>query len=394
MTKELRALLEQLDNMKAEVRSLMGQDKVDEAEKRMNDVRALQKKIEVQRSLEDDEERDYNPGREFEDEKRDKRSEDELENEYRSVFMKGIRRRSISTDERSIIREYEQRAVMHEGGATGQPDGDSGLIVPKDIQTKINTVIRSFNDLSQYVNVQNVTALSGSRVLEKNEDMTPFQLVEEYGLIPETDNPKFNLISYSVKKRAGILPITNELLSDSDQNILNYITDWIGRKAVVTRNLLITGLLNTFTKTAFDNLDAVKKAINVSLDPAISANSVILTNQDGYNWLDEQKDTNGRYLLTDDITQAGRKLFKGLPVAVASNRYLPSVDGKAPFIVGDLKQGVVLFNRKFFELASTKEGGDAFKRDTTDLRTIMRDDIKIWDPGAVIYGQLDVAPVV
>lgn len=394
MTKELRALLEQLDNMKAEVRSLMGQDKVDDAEKRMNDVRALQKKIEVQRSLEDDEERDYNPGREFEDEKRDKRSEDELENEYRSVFMKGIRRRSISTDERSIIREYEQRAVMHEGGATGQPDGDSGLIVPKDIQTKINTVIRSFNDLSQYVNVQNVTALSGSRVLEKNEDMTPFQLVEEYGLIPETDNPKFNLISYSVKKRAGILPITNELLSDSDQNILNYITDWIGRKAVVTRNLLITGLLNTFTKTAFDNLDAVKKAINVSLDPAISANSVILTNQDGYNWLDEQKDTNGRYLLTDDITQAGRKLFKGLPVAVASNRYLPSVDGKAPFIVGDLKQGVVLFNRKFFELASTKEGGDAFKRDTTDLRTIMRDDIKIWDPGAVIYGQLDVAPVV
>ncbi|OXL83173.1 capsid protein [Paenibacillus sp. SSG-1] len=393
MTKELRAMLEQLETMKGEVRSFMAQDKVDDAEKRMNDVRSLQKKIELQRSLEEGEERDYKPGRGLDD-PQERRSDEELETEYQNVFLKGLRRRSISSEERSIIREYEQRAVMHEGGATGQVDGDAGLIVPKDIQTSINKVMRSFNDLSQYVNVQNVNTLSGSRVLEKNEDMTPFQLVEEYGIIPDMDNPKFQNISYAVKKRAGILPITNELLADTDQNIIAYITDWIGRKAVVTRNLLVTGMLDTFTKTAFADLDAVRRAVNISLDPAIAASSVILTNQDGYDWLDGQKDANGRYLLQDDITQPGRKLYKGLPIIVAANRYLPTVTNKAPFIVGDLKQGVVLFSRKFFELASTKEGGDAWKRDTTDLRTIMRDDIKIWDPGAVVYGQIDIAPTV
>jgi HK97 family phage major capsid protein len=400
MSKELREMLQKLEQMKAEVRSLLGEDKVDEAEKRMEDVRALQKKIEVQRQLEEEERGGLGLGgaQTVDGEVRTVTKEDaELEKEYRQIFMKAIRRRPVSSDERSIIAEYEKRAVMHTGGVVGQADGDSGLILPQDIQTKIYTLMREFNDLSQYVNVQNVTALSGSRVLEKDEDMVPFQDVDEYGVIGETDNPKFVPVSYSLKKRAGILPLTNELIADTDQNIEQYVTNWIGKKAVVTRNYHITNLLKTMTKKQLASFDDIKKVLNVDLDPAISATSIILTNQDGYHWLDEQKDANGRYLLQDDPTQPGRKLFKGRPVVVASNRFLKTEGTTtllAPFIIGDLKQLIVLFNRRFFELASTKEGGDAFIRDTTNLRTIMRDDYKFWDTGAAVFGQLDVTQTV
>ncbi|WP_297988277.1 phage major capsid protein [uncultured Anoxybacillus sp.] len=396
MGKELREMLQQLEQMKTEVRSLLGEDKVEEAEKRMEDVRALQKKIEVQRQLEQEERGGLGIGgaQLASGEIRTVTKEDaELESEYRQVFMKAIRRRPVSSDERSIIVEYEKRAVMHTGGVVGQADGDSGLILPQDIQTKIYTLMRDFNDLSQYVNVQNVTALSGSRVLEKDEEMVPFQDVDEYGLIGETDNPKFVPISYSLKKRAGILPLTNELIADTDQNIEQYVTNWISKKAVVTRNYHITNLLKTMQKQSLTNFDSIKKVLNVLLDPAISANSIILTNQDGYHWLDEQKDANGRYLLQDDPTQPGRKLFKGRPVVVASNRFLKTEGTStllAPIIIGDLTQLIVVFNRRFFELASTKEGGDAFLRDTTNLRTIMRDDYKFWDTGAAVFGQLDV----
>ncbi|MCL9970355.1 phage major capsid protein [Anoxybacillus kestanbolensis] len=399
MGKELREMLQQLEQMKTEVRSLLGEDKVEEAEKRMEDVRALQKKIEVQRQLEQEERGGLGIGgaQLASGEIRTVTKEDaELESEYRQVFMKAIRRRPVSSDERSIIVEYEKRAVMHTGGVVGQADGDSGLILPQDIQTKIYTLMRDFNDLSQYVNVQNVTALSGSRVLEKDEDMVPFQDVDEYGLIGETDNPKFVPISYSLKKRAGILPLTNELIADTDQNIEQYVTNWISKKAVVTRNYHITNLLKTMQKQSLTNFDSIKKVLNVLLDPAISANSIILTNQDGYHWLDEQKDANGRYLLQDDPTQPGRKLFKGRPVVVASNRFLKTEGTStllAPIIIGDLTQLIVVFNRRFFELASTKEGGDAFLRDTTNLRTIMRDDYKFWDTGAAVFGQLDVTEV-
>ncbi|MED3777994.1 phage major capsid protein [Geobacillus stearothermophilus] len=395
MSKELREMLQKLEQMKAEVRALLGEDKVDEAEKRMEEVRALQKKIEVQRQLEEEERGGLGLGGGYSvgGETRAATKEDaELEREYRQIFMKAIRRRPVSSDERSIIAEYEKRAVMNEGGTNPAiPDGDSSLIVPKDIQTRIYEVMRAQNDLSQYVRVEEVTTLSGSRVLEKDETMTPFALIDEYGVLPETDNPKFVAVSYSVKKRGGILPITNELLTDSDQNIINYITRWIGKKAVVTRNKLITDLLLTMTPKDLADLKAVKKVFNVDLDPAISLSSIVLTNQDGYNWLDSQQDANGRFLLQDDITQPGRKLMFGRPVVVCSNRYLPSITGttnKAPIFIGNLEELIVLFTRRFFELAATKEGGDAFKRDTTDLRTIMRDDIKFWDTGAAVYGQL------
>ena len=392
MTKELRALLQKLDGMKQEVRSLMAEDKVTEAKAKMDEVRALQSKIDLQRELEDTEARGLG-GKELNDngdvEERDIK---ELETEYTGIVLRGIRRQRISDEMRSVISEYERRAVMNEGGTNPAiPDGDSGIVVPKDIQTQINALMRDWNDLSPYVTVENITALSGSRVLETDADMTPFADMDEYGTVPETDNPKFTPVNYKVKKRAGYLPLTNELLADNDANLIGYVTNWIARKAAHTRNVHILALLQTLTPTALANLAAINKALNVTLDPAISRTAVLLTNQDGWDWLDNQVDGNGRPILKDDFTQPGRKMYKGRPIAVVANRNLPTAAGKAPLFIGNLKQFMVLFNRRYFELASTREGGDAWRRDTTELRTIMRDDYVKWDAAAAVYGQLTIS---
>src|SRR5690606_17296396 len=136
-------------------------------------------------------------------------------------------------------------------------------------------------------------------------------------------------------------------------------------------------------------------ALNVDLDPALSLGAVILTNQDGYHWLDTLKDEYGRYLLQDDPTQPGRRLFKGRPVAVMSNRHFPTVTENgselAPMVVGNLEQFLVHFWRGVFELAATKEGGDAWRRDSTELRAITRDDVVTWDSAAAVFGQVDVS---
>ena len=326
--------------------------------------------------------------------------ERDLEAEYRRVFLRGLRRQAITADDWSIANEYNRTirgAVMHQGTDPNNPaDGDVGLIVPQDIQTRINEIQRQLNDLSQYIRVETVNTLSGSRVLERDDQMTPLQVVNEYGQIQELDNPQFIPIAYQLVKRAGYLPLTSELLADTDQNIINYVSNWIARKVVVTKNTLITGLLQGLQPTQLNNLDDIKKVLNVELDPAISLSSVIITNQDGYHWLDTQKDNDGRYLLTDDITQPGRKLFKGRPVVVVSNRYLPTTtdditqDETAPIFIGDGKQFAVLFTRGIYELASTREGGDAWRRDTTELRVITRDDLVLWDSAAMVYGQLAI----
>lgn len=391
MSKELREMLQALADKKAEVRGLLGENKVTEAEKIMDEVRALQKKVDMQMELEEADDPTSDKGTLV-----NSRTDAELEAEYSRVFLRGLRRQRISADDRSIISEYNrsvQAAVMHEGGAAGIPLGDSSLIVPQDIETKINELMRSLNDLSQYVRVETVNTLSGSRVLELDAAMTPFQAIAEYGQFQESDNPQFVPVQYSLVKRGGYLPLTSELLQDSDQNILQYITNWIARKHVVTKNTLITTLLGGLNPVPLADLDAVKNVLNVTLDPAIGASATVLTNQDGYHWLDTQVDGNGRYLLVDDITQPGRKLLFGRPVAVIANRYLSSMAGPpalAPIFIGNGQQLAVLFSRGKYELAATSEGGDAWRRDTTELRTITRDDLVLWDTNAVVYGQLAI----
>lgn len=395
MTKELRALLQKLEQAKTEARSLLAEDKVQEAKDKMEEVRSLQEKVDLQRELEETEARGLG-GKELDDKGNvEERDMKELEAEYRTIFLRGIRRRPITSEQRSIIAEYERRAVMNEGETNPAiPDGDVGMVVPQDIQTRINELMREWNDLSQYVTVENVSTLSGSRVLETDALMQPFQVVDEYGQIQETDNPKFTTVTYKLKKRAGYLPLTNELLADNDANLLGYVQNWIARKAVHTRNTQIISLLNSaLTPQPLADLKAINKVLNVTLDPAISNTSIILTNQDGWDWLDNQVDGNGRPILQDDFTQPGRKMYKGRPIVVVSNRHLPSdtTNELAPFIIGNLKQFMVLFNRRFFELASTREGGDAWRRDTTELRTIIRDDYVKWDGAAAVYGQLDIS---
>ncbi len=390
MSKKLRELLQALETEKAKVRSLLAENKVLDAEKVMEEVRSLQKAVALQQELEALEEQTLDDATPIDH--NNNRTDTELEAEYKRVFLKGLRRQRITADDHSIISEY--RAAMHEGAVTTDPDGDTGIIVPQDIQTRINELMRTLNDLSQYIRVERVNTLSGSRVLEKDEDMVPFAVVDEYGEIQEIDNPKFTPVTYKLIKRAGFLPLTNELLKDTDQNILSYVTNWIAKKHVVTKNSLIIAVLNSLNKKGLTDIKAIKKVLNVDLDPAISLSSTIITNQDGFQWLDEQEDGNNRPLLQDDITQPGKKLFKGRPIVVVANRTLPSTGTttvKAPFIVGNFKELMVLFTRGVYELASTNIGGDAWRRDSTELRTITRDDCVKWDTESAVFGQLTIS---
>ena len=67
-------------------------------------------------------------------------------------------------------------------------------------------------------------------------------------------------------------------------------------------------------------------------------------------------------------------------------------DGKAPFIVGDLKEAVILWDRKQLSIDMTKEGGNAWRTNTSEFRAIEREDIMDMGQEAVVYGQITIAP--
>ncbi|MDD9277135.1 phage major capsid protein [Bacillus thuringiensis] len=308
---------------------------------------------------------------------------------YKDVFMKAIRGQSLSHEEASVMQEY--KAALSEN--TGK---DGGYIVPEDITTTINQLKQIVDNLEQYVNIQPVSTNKGARTLEKRAASTPFAPLSEYGkpnAMQEIASPEFDRLSYAIEDYAGFLPVPNDLLDDTDQALEEYLRQWIAKKSIATRNYLILQELNKLTKVDFKDYKGIKTALNVTLDPAFAAGANIFTNQDGFNYLDQLEDKNGRPLLQPDPTNPTRSLLSGKPVITLSNKTIATdKDGKAPFIVGNLKEAIILWDRKQLSIDMTTEGGNAWRTNTSEFRAIEREDVTPWDTEAVVYGQITVAP--
>lgn len=278
-----------------------------------------------------------------------------------------------------------------DNGSDGN-DSAAGLTIPQDIRTAINTLVRQYDLLQQYVRVENVTTLSGSRVYEKWTDVTPLTVMDaEDGKIPDLDNPRLTIIKYLIKRYAGIITATNTLLKDTAENILAWLSSWIAKKVVVTRNQAIIAVMQAAPKKpTIANFDDVITMINTSVDPAIIATSSLLTNQSGLNKLALVKTAEGKYLLESDPTKPNSYLVKGKQVIVVADRWLPNGGTTNapvyPLYYGDMSQAITLFDRENMSLLPTNIGAGAFETDTTKIRVIDRFDVKSTDSEALVAG--------
>lgn len=387
MTEKERELRQLMAEKQTNIQNLLADNRIDEAESATEELKAIRREFDIVQTM-----NDVVPaaapfgGTQPREEPKDV--------DTTHVFAQLLRNRhdSLSDTELSFAKSMAVRnaANMNEGAGEA-----GGFIVPTDEQTKINELKRALNPLSALVRVENVNTMSGTRVLEKASDMTPFASVAELAAIGEIDGPKFTQVKYAIKKFAGILPISEELLADSDQNLLAYVNGWLAKKSVATENAQILAVLKTLTKAPLTNLDGIKDILNATLDPTISLMSSVLTNQDGFNFLDKQKDTDGRYLLQPNPLDTTQKLLFGKPVTVVSNKVLPTDTSvasakKAPVIIGSFTDAVVLFDRQATTLTGTSVGGDAWKRDSYDVKAVTRIDVQKFDDKAVVFGELTV----
>lgn len=383
MSKEKLELRNQIETLKAEARQLVDEGKLTDAKAKADEAKNLKEKYDL---IDDLDNMNTGAGKqlgELNDEK-------DQEKEYQNAFLKAFRRKPLTSDEVKVLEV--------KNSLTESTDTDGALLVPKDVKTAINEYKRTLIDLSTLAYVEGVTTSSGSRVLEKIATMTPFEdITDDTADIPEIASPQFETVSYAIRKYAGWLPIPNDLLKDSDQNIIAYLTRWIGKKSIVTNNKLFLAILSALTASSFADWKAVKKAINITLDPMHALGAKILLNQDGYQYFDTLTDSTGKPLLKDDITQESGKILFGKQVIVAPNTILPTTGTtakKAPIYIGDYKEGVIKFDRQTYEITSTNVGGTAFRKDRTEMRVIEREQYKAWDSAAVVSGTIDVTAII
>lgn len=285
------------------------------------------------------------------------------------VFNKLVFGRDLTEEEKEIVN----------AGLIEETDTKGGYAVPVEQNRTLLEYRDYYVQLKNYVNVEIVNTLSGKRPTLGAESGTLTNF-EEMGEIKQSDFD-FGQIDYKVKSVGDIIPVSNQLLKDNDVNLFGIIGKRFARKSVNTENKDIIGILKTVAKTDGKDYKDLIKCLNVTLSPAYIGDAKIFTNQDGFNLLDTATDTDNRPLMTPDIAEPSKQLFRGHEVVVVPNALLASEGGKAPFYVGSLSDFIYFFDRQQVEIAISDVAG--FTRYATYIRAVQRYDVKKVDENAI-----------
>lgn len=427
MNRKMRELLAKIEAKTKEARGYMdGENKdTDKAAALLDEIDTLKKEYETEKRLYEMEKTENTPTNEqVAEEKAKKTEEDSL--------------KAFGRAARAGFKTHDYDGTMNEA-----TPADGGYTVPEDIYTRIENYREARFSFLDLVRRETVRTATGQRTFKKRSQHTGFAKVGEGGTIGVTATPQFERLSWTIEKYAGYLPITNELRYDSDANIAQVVIEWLGDESRATaNNLILAEIFGNGSAVNFENLDGLKKVLNVDLG-LFKGSSRIVTNDDGLQYLDTLKkaDDSNEYLLTPDPRDPMRLTLTAgatvVPLEIVPNEILPSTptytastdttvqSGKTyytlsngvytavaeptgnpstssyyemdptpqiPFIVGDLYEGIVYWDRQWMSIAESAIAAignfNAFAQDLTLYRAIEREDVTVRDGDAFKHGYI------
>lgn len=362
---ELKNKIEQIKN---EMKDLQEQGKIDEAHEKIQILNQARKELAVAEEME----------------------AEEVENTITNGTVKGEPKKDIDVNRvfNNLIMGKavtEEEMEVYNLASTGQIEHSpekGGYLVPEEQGKQLKEFRRSKVSLKELCNVVPVTSMTGKFPVAKDQKGKLIEF-DELSEIGQTDLT-FAQQEWSVKDYGDIIPVSNTLLEDTVFPLISIIGDNLTTKAVNTENEKILALLKTAkTKVTGKDYKDISTILNKTLDPALANTAKIITNQSCFDFLDKLEDKNGRPLLTVDLTDPTKKLFKGKEIVVLTDEMLPQDAKKYPLYIGDVKEFVNFYDRKGVEIAQSTEAG--FTKNATLLRAIERFDVKVVDQDAVVY---------
>jgi HK97 family phage major capsid protein len=374
MNKRMRELLAKVEQKQKEARSYMdGENKdITKATAILDECDSLKAEYEAEKRLFEAEKAEVEPEAE-------KKVEEKKQTDSVKAFADAARN-GFQKD-------------MSEGSNT-----DGGYTVPEDIVTQIEKYRDAKGSLRDHVRVVSVQTKSGARTFKKRGSVTGFAKVLENGKFAKKATPQFERLAYNIDKFGGYFVMSDEVLEDSDVNLVNEIVELIGDEARVTDNVEIIAAIKA-AKSApvdFEDLDGIKNALNVTLGQAFRPTSKIYTNDNGLQFLDTLIDGNNRPLLAPSPTEPMKMVLAvgptTVPIVVLPNADFPNLTEGIPFIVGDLNEGFVLWDRRQITLTQSKtasvEGYNAFEQGGMLIRADERADYTVRDAEAFVLGYI------
>ena len=292
------------------------------------------------------------------------------------AITKMLRKQELSDTEKALIT----------GGSNGED-----LLVPEDVRLEIRELRKQYQAAKDLLTVVPTTTLSGSFNFEAGDAITGLVDMTEDTDIDSSEAPKFARKQFAIKFMGKLIPISNTLLGAERAGLLAYLNRWFVKNAIISENNKIFATLKTGKAAkAIKGWEAFKSSINKDLDPDALIGAKIVTNQTGFDILDNEKDANGRPILQPNPMEPTKKLFHGLPIIAFSDAQLPNVSGKAPVFYGALDAGGYFIDYQQMQLATSEHY--LFGKNQNCLRVIEGFDVIQADTNAYIYGTLEATP--
>lgn len=292
----------------------------------------------------------------------------------------------------------DERAMLKPVNATDTPGqvetvaNRGGVLVPVEVADFVARMDTGVYRLRTRVFDYPANSLSGKIPLVNNPTSGLVQMFDE---LPNGGIPKgqitFGAVNWQVKDYGLIVPVSNDLMTDATSDVMSVIGEQFYRAQVITENAMILAAIDgNGDATAVTSWKDILKELN-GTDPIGAVDKVVITNTDGYNYLDTLTDDEGRPILTQALVDNPRRIFRGYEVIQLPNASLATTDSKIPFYVGSLRDGVVFIERKGLELAYNPFSDSAYSKNATDIRVTCRMDCKTKFASAVKKLALTVA---
>ena len=296
------------------------------------------------------------------------------------IFVKAVLGKPMTEQEKATAMTMVD-AVGTPGQAEGTPN-KGGYLVPQEQVNVITEYRRHRIALKEYCDVVNVSTYTGTipTVDSETGTLTDFDELNE---IPKGDIT-FKQIEWKLHSCGDIIPVSNELLADTNVDLVGFIAKRFATMSVNTENAKIFALMKATTvKQTGKDYKAILTALNRKLDAEIAQNAAIFVDAIGFDYLDSAEDKNGRPLLTPSYADPAAKMFRGHPVVqLPSTVTTGSTDTKIIMYVGSLSDAVKFFDRQGVTMATSVEAG--FTQNKTMLRAVERFDVQAADTEAMV----------
>jgi len=374
---KLRDLIKKKNALATEARALLADGKVDEAKAKTTEINEVNAMIQAVVDLDEAEEAGKIEG--YDD--------NDVVNKAKTPENKA---KATASALRSTIKALMGKKLTDVENALVTPGTNGeGYILPEDVKTKIHQLTRDYRSMRPILGAMTSKDMAGSFPIEGFETVAELISFDDNGTdIAEANDITFTNVAFALKQKGALIVLGNTLLQKTDNDLIAYVAGVFAKKAVITENKMAFTALNlNKTKKAIATVAALRKLWNTQIDESVKFDSTIVTNQDGFDFLDAAEDLNGRPLLQPWVTDPTKKAYKGVPIEVFSNALLPTTGvtptAKVPLYMGNLKMAASFVDDGTYQFALSEHAG--FKKNITLARVIEHVDCIQVDPSDKVY---------